>query len=261
MSLTAVSDTFKPQSSKFYLKPCSNSEKHPDEFYICYYNTPDETKTVTLEDQQADGDYYEPVPFYLQTPVSTLGTNDGPLQFRVYNREQDCRLVLQSSLVKRHQSPVSLSTWMSGKEMCFIKCARRRSKNAFLAVSLVGHKHNVKVHCVNSRENASLFQIVQTDVFWQKKREEYIYSFAPRFRNLDRSDSSSQLSSPTSTLPSPLTSLGIIPPGSREPYMWPPRLVEEKHNEVQVRSVKSPTSPPKETEQENEPVVNEHNAI
>ena len=161
-TLTAIYG--KAFGSNFYLKPCSNSDKHPNEFLLCYYNTPDETKTVDIEHYLV-----EPIPYYLQTPVNILGTNDGPLQFRVYNREKDCRLVLQSSLVKRRQPHVSLSAWMSGKEMCFIKCARRRSKNAFISVLA---DRAIDVHCTNSLGNATLFQIVQTDATWQRKSEQ-----------------------------------------------------------------------------------------
>ena len=137
----------KGDASEFYLKPSGNA-KHPEEFYICYL------RTDMTEDAKR-------VPQYLQTPISIFGSNPGPLEFGYHIRDKETRLVLQSSVRKHHQPPVSLSAWMSGSEICFIQCARRR-KNGYLAVKQ--SEYSTFTCCVPSKSDSSvstLFQIVQ----------------------------------------------------------------------------------------------------
>ena len=155
----------KSDASEFYLKPSGNP-KHPEEFYICYFRSSKRTnqndlfagfrneETDTIEDAKR-------VPQYLQTPISIFGSNPGPLEFGYHIRDKETRLVLQSSVRKRHQPPVSLSAWMSGSEICFIQCARRR-KNGYLAVKQ--SEYSTFTCCVPSKRDSSvstLFQIVQ----------------------------------------------------------------------------------------------------
>ena len=148
-------------ASEFYLKPSGNP-MHPEEFYICYFSS-----KHTEHDQQMFSDDVttmhdaKRVPQYLQTPVSIFGSNPGPLEFGYHVRDRDTRLVLQSSVRKHHQPPVSLSAWMSGNEICFIQCARRR-KNGYVAVKQ--SEYSTFTCCVPSKRDSSvstLFQLVQ----------------------------------------------------------------------------------------------------
>lgn len=130
----------KEHASHLYLKSSSNP-KHPDEFYICYYTVDMcELENTSIEDQlDVHQNYSEPLPCYLETPVNMFGSHPGPLRLCYNIRDEDTRLTLESSFKKRHQPPVSLSAWMSGREMCFIKCARRRHRNGYIAVKPAKH--------------------------------------------------------------------------------------------------------------------------
>ena len=156
----------KSDASEFYLKPSGNPN-HPEEFYICYFSSKHTKHNQHLftefHDNETDIEDAKRVPQYLQTPVNIFGSNPGPLEFGYHIRDKDTRLVLQSSVRKQHQPPVSLSAWMSGSEICFIQCARRR-RNAYLAVKHVQSEHSTLTCCVPSKCDSSastLFQIVQ----------------------------------------------------------------------------------------------------
>ena len=156
----------KSDASEFYLKQTGNPN-HPEEFYICYsgskHTKHNQHLFAEFQNDETDIEDAKRVPQYLQTPVNIFGSNPGPLEFGYHIRDKDTRLVLQSSVRKRHQPPVSLSAWMSGSEICFIQCARRR-RNAYLAVKHVQSEHSTLTCCVPSKRDSSastLFQIVQ----------------------------------------------------------------------------------------------------
>ena len=154
----------KCDASEFYLKPSGNP-KHPEEFYICYFGSKHTRHNHHLfrNDETDNVEDAKRVPQYLQTPVNILGSNPGPLEFGYHIRDKETRLVLQSSVRKHHQPPVSLSAWMSGSEICFIQCARRR-RNSYLAVKHVQSDHSTHTCCVPSKRDSSastLYQIVQ----------------------------------------------------------------------------------------------------
>ena len=148
-------------ASEFYLKPSGNP-KHPEEFYICYFDSKHtECNQQMFIDNETNMHDAKRVPQYLQTPISIFGSNPGPLEFGYLVRDRDTCLVLQSSVRKHHQPPVSLSAWMSGNEICFIQCARRR-KNGYIAVKQ--SEYSTFTCCVPSKRDSSvstLFQVVQ----------------------------------------------------------------------------------------------------
>ena len=147
--------TRKSDASEFYLKSSGNP-KCPEEFYICYFGS-----KHAKHDQHSDIEDAKQVPQYLQTPINIFGSNPGPLEFGYHIRDKDTRLLLQSSVRKHNQPPVSLSAWMSGSETCFIQCARRRKKG-YLAVKQ--SEYSTYTCCVPSKHDSdasTLFQIVQ----------------------------------------------------------------------------------------------------
>lgn len=154
----------KENASKFYIKPSGNP-KHPDEFYICYYDH-DLHEVNTDDEFDETKEYIEPIPRYLKTPTNILGSTPGPLQLGYYVKSKETRLVLVSNVRKHGQPPVSLSAWMSGREICFIQCARRRQRKGFIAVIKVGGSYHTC--CVHSKHNEDestsfmLFQLVKT---------------------------------------------------------------------------------------------------
>ena len=141
----------KGDASKFYLKPSINP-KYPDEFYICY--------------KSSNGDESEnprQALKYLQTPLSLLGKNPGPLRVECHGRNRDIRLVLWNNIRMRHQCPASLLAWMSGSEVCYIQCARRRQKNGYVAVEQDGTC--TRLCCVRSKHDSkgTLFEVVEDE--------------------------------------------------------------------------------------------------
>ena len=159
----------KTNASKFYVK-ASNNAKHPDEFYICYFDVDlSEHRKIRPHDQfDKTKEYVEPIPRYLQTPIDMLGHNPGPLKLGYHIKSRNTRLVLVNAVRSHRQPPVSLSVWMSGREMCFIQCARRRQRKGYIAVTMDQFRTGYHTCCVHSKCNESqpssfmLFQIVQT---------------------------------------------------------------------------------------------------
>ena len=151
----------KSEASEFYLKRSMNS-KYPDEFYICVKRSKPQHASGEMGCQpQHAGDESEntrQLLQYLQTPLNVWGNNSGSLQVGYEARNREIRLVLRGSIRRRRQRPVSMSAWMSGSEVCFIQCARRKPKNGYIAV-----KQDGSVCCVRSKLDSSigtLFQIV-----------------------------------------------------------------------------------------------------
>ena len=159
----------KENASKFYIKP-SDNPKHPEEFYICYYD-------ANISELQERGNSYkfdeakefvEPIPRYLMTPTDAFGRNSGPLKLKYQMRSRDSRLSLVSCIRKHHQPPVSLSEWMSGREICFIQCARRKHMKGYIAVMRNVVYWRYETCCVHSKHNEDesmsfmLFQTVRT---------------------------------------------------------------------------------------------------
>ena len=107
-----VSTNRKEDASQFYLK-LNENPKYPEEFFICYFLN----RHLHLDLRR-----------YLHAPDCTSESNHGSVQYK------DVCFLLKSSIRDNHQHPVSLSAWMSGKEACYIRCARRWGK-AYIAVT------------------------------------------------------------------------------------------------------------------------------
>ena len=74
---------------------------------------------------------------YLKANTSITGNNDGPITLEMKIDESCARLVLQSRVIskKRHQMVVDTSSWVAGREVYFIRCARRYfRKEGFLCM-------------------------------------------------------------------------------------------------------------------------------
>ena len=70
-----------------------------------------------------------PMPKYLNADASVRGKNPGPIQVEMKVEESCARLVLQSRvLTKKHQMVMDTTSWVNGREVYFIRCARRRFK-------------------------------------------------------------------------------------------------------------------------------------
>ena len=161
----------KENASKFYIKS-SNDPKHPDEFYICYYDADisevrDKSASYRFDDSK---EFVEPIPRYLVTPTDGFGCNPGPLKLKYQMRSRDTRLVLVSCARKRHQPPVSLSEWMSGREMCFLQCARRKHMKGYIAVnSRLGQ--TCCVHSKHNEDECTYFMLFQTVRTWETRTD------------------------------------------------------------------------------------------
>lgn len=168
-SYCVIAISNKINASKFYVK-ASNNAKHPDEFYICYFDVDlSEHRKINTNDQfDETKEYVEPIPRYLQTPIDMFGHSPGPLQLGYHIKSRNTRLILVNGLRSHRQPPVSLSVWMSGREMCFIQCARRRQRKGYIAVTMDQFGGGYHTCCVHSKCNESqrtsfmLFQTVHT---------------------------------------------------------------------------------------------------
>lgn len=172
----------KSDASEFYLK-LSGNPKHPDEFYICYFGSSKHNQhsvSSEVDSDETDVEDVKRVPQCLQTPINIFGSNPGPLEFGYHIRDKETRLVLQSYVRKHHQPPVSLSAWVSGSEICFIQCARRRKKR-YIAVKQSENSTSRDTCCVPSRRDSSvstLFQIVQK---WEARVDNLMKVKEPQF--------------------------------------------------------------------------------
>lgn len=127
------------EAAKFYIKPRSHPE-HLNEFYVVYYDS----------ENKKHGDPF--VPHYLQQSVTVFDSGtDQPLTFGHYSQEKDTPLALykgepslSSSFLsiprtirrrnrQRDVISVSLSSWISEQEACFIQHARQ----SFISQSIV----------------------------------------------------------------------------------------------------------------------------
>ena len=158
----------KENALKFYIKP-SNNPKHPEEFYICHYDADISADELQDKDEVDETkEFVEPIPRYLVTPTDAFGRNPGPLKLEYHVRSRDTRLSLVSCFRRRHQAPVSLSEWISGREMCFIQCARRKHMKGYIAVMRNKYHGHYETCCVHSKRNEDeyfsfiLFQTVRT---------------------------------------------------------------------------------------------------
>ena len=126
-------------ASLFFVIP-NDEGKHPHEFHIHYMG--DNRKLLTRRVSSLtplSQPAVEMIPCYLSASVSAFGTNSGPLQLK-YHVVGKSRLILESRMGAG--GPVSPSTWVSGHEVFFINCTRRRLKrDGYICVKRQG-RHN-----------------------------------------------------------------------------------------------------------------------
>ena len=138
-------------ASPFRIVPSDGS--HPNEFMLMYYSekTPGKfqqlrrgSSTLNAHLQQA----VRPVPRYLNAEASVRGKNSGPLHMVDRVDESCARLVLQSR-IKSSQSKtvVDPNPWVSGREVYFIQCARRRfRKEGYFCVKFKPNRQSGPPH-------------------------------------------------------------------------------------------------------------------
>ena len=120
------------KASTFHIVPSDGS--HPNEFMIIYCSE----KTSARRDQFRRGSSslnvnlqqaVRPIPKYLNADASVRGKNPGPIQVEMKVKESCARLVLQSRVhTKKHQMVMDTTSWVNGRDVYFIRCARRRFK-------------------------------------------------------------------------------------------------------------------------------------
>ena len=127
------------RASPFHIVPSDGS--HPNEFMMVHYS-----ETATIRDQKLRrrssslkanlGMAVSTVPRYLKANASVTGKNHGPLTMEMKLDETCARLVLQSRIIsKQHHMVMDTSSWVTGREVYFIRCARRRfKKEGFLCM-------------------------------------------------------------------------------------------------------------------------------
>ena len=123
---TILATTDISNASPFFIFP-TDEGNHPFEFHIAYKNNNQRLQkrrdsSHTSKPEQAT----EQIPRYLSVPLTICGVNKGPLQLKHLIMEEG-RLVLQTRIGK-DKGPVNLHDWLNGKEVFFIKCARRKFK-------------------------------------------------------------------------------------------------------------------------------------
>ena len=143
------------KASPFHIVPSDGS--HPNEFMMVYYN-----EKVTLRDQALRRGSstlnahlqmaVSPMPKYLKASASITGNNHGPITMEMKIEETCARLALQSRIAskKRHHMVVDTSSWVNGREIYFIRCARRHfKKEGFLCMKYKPKQDGVSPYRLN----------------------------------------------------------------------------------------------------------------
>ena len=127
------------KASPFHIIPSDGS--HPNEFMMVYYS---EKATIQKQKLRRGSSSLtthlqmavSPMPRYLKANTSITGRNHGPLTMEMKIDETCARLVLQSRIIsKKHNMVMDTSSWVTGREVYFIRCARRRfKKEGFLCM-------------------------------------------------------------------------------------------------------------------------------
>lgn len=126
-SVVATEDIHR--SSLFYIIPTDVVDQ-PYGFYIAHYSDDSSShrgvrrRSTSLALKQTS---LEPVARYINAPLSVLGRNSGPLFVQESVSKHDSRFVLHHRIVgKKGSTPVSLTSWTSGRDTFYINCVSRK---------------------------------------------------------------------------------------------------------------------------------------
>ena len=127
------------RASPFHIVPSDGS--HPNEFMMVHYTQNASIRAQELRRCSSSLNAYlhmaiSPMPRYLKANTSIAGHNHAPLTLEMKIDETCARLVLQSRIIsKKHHMVMDTSSWLTGREIYFIRCARRRfKKEGFLCM-------------------------------------------------------------------------------------------------------------------------------
>ena len=148
------------KASPLFIKPIDDGD-HPYEFLIAYGGeTPKRRCSTTLA---MESHRLEPVARYLEAPVNAFGKNPGPLSLKQNTVQKVSRFVLHSRLVGSG-SPVMTSEWITGRDIFYINCSRRKwAKDGYLCVKKgEGSQYKYVTACVpstKSHDNRSCYML------------------------------------------------------------------------------------------------------
>ena len=108
------------------------------DFHIIYirgYNTAElRRRSVTALFSQ-DFDSVRPLHYYVSTPLSIMGWNEGPIKLELAPKRTNTLFQLQSRLKSRDPHPEGLGHWVQGRESYFINCYRRHlARDGYIAI-------------------------------------------------------------------------------------------------------------------------------
>ena len=111
-------------ASLFFIIP-NDEGSYAYEFHIAYKGDnprvlKKQVSSLTLKSHRQ----IEPIPRYFSAPVSTFGANPGPLQLK-HHVFDGSRLLLENR-IGEDKAPVNPQNWINGREVFFIRCARRK---------------------------------------------------------------------------------------------------------------------------------------
>ena len=135
------------KASAFHIVPSDGS--HPNEFMLSFCDNKSNSKfqmlrrgssSLNTELQQA----VKPMPRFLNARANVTGKNHGPLQMSDQVEEGHVRLVLQSRVQsKKLRTIVDPTPWVTGRDVFFVRCARRRfKKEGYLCVKFRPGREN-----------------------------------------------------------------------------------------------------------------------
>ena len=149
------------KASTFYIVPSDGS--HPNEFMMVYYEDRAYTRSRMLRRGSSSLNVHlevaiRPMPRYLKADANVTGKNTGPITMDMKVDETCARLVLQSRILsKKHQVVMDMTSWVTGRDAYFIRCARRRfKKEGFLCVKFKPSQDRVppyRLKIVQSTDN------------------------------------------------------------------------------------------------------------
>ena len=120
------------KASTFHIVPSDGS--HPNEFMIIYSSEDTSARRDQLRRGSTSLNVHLqqavcPMPKYLNADASVRGKSPGPIYMEMKVKELCAKLVLQSRvLTKKHQVVMDTTSWVNGRDVYFIRCARRRFK-------------------------------------------------------------------------------------------------------------------------------------
>ena len=158
MSLQATAN--KKEASEFFIL-MTDEGRNVHEFHIVYVGK-SETKGLNRQPtlasfgrSQSGTAERQPPHHYLSTPLSVIGSNNGPLHFELNPKKHHTMFVLHSRLRTRGAPAEALTPWVQGREEYFINCySRKFARDGYLAVQRVqGDVVQYRPVCVPSRRS------------------------------------------------------------------------------------------------------------